>query len=162
MKGRGPVYPYLQPCPHAHAPTSKSGAETAVGGVHPNSTLIHSTCALLILLYVAATAAPVLLLLLKFCIVRAVAVTAAVLPMRLVEQQANIYEKKIEEQKFLYVYLNNKILKKNGVFQMTCSSLEDGTQSLPNRDRYATFVAPSATTELGRYSDMLRIVPMVG
>ena len=46
-----------------HAPTSRSGAETAQGGAPPNPTLIRSTCILLLLLlYVVATTAAVLLL----------------------------------------------------------------------------------------------------
>ena len=50
-------------CTLAHAPTSRSGAETAQGGAPPNPTLMRFICVLLLVrLYVAATAVVVLLL----------------------------------------------------------------------------------------------------
>ena len=76
----------VDPCTLAHAPTSRSEAETAEGGAPPNLRLIKSTCVLLLLLllYVAATAT-VCAAAAKFNLVRVVAATAAVLVLRPVE-----------------------------------------------------------------------------
>ena len=106
---------------------------TSPGGAPPNPTLIRSTCVLLLLLlYVAATAAAVVLVLSEVNLLRTVAATTAVvLLLKLVEQRAiflrikrrtkNCKRKLIKQSKFE---------KKNGVFQMICSSQRGGTQSL--------------------------------
>ena len=65
-EGRESAGRFTLVCTHAHAPTSRSGAETVKGDAPPNPTLIQSTSILLLLLLcVAATDAIGLLLLLR-------------------------------------------------------------------------------------------------
>ena len=71
-------------CSHAHAPTSRSAADTAQGGAPPNPTLVRFICVLLLLLYAAATAAAA-----EVNSVRAGAATVAVLLLRFFESFTN-------------------------------------------------------------------------